>query len=145
MCICGSFSLRRSSGSKDERVQIGFSAIQMALHHPTGLAEQISLLDNLSRGRIILGIGRGTAFNFYEYRAYGVPFEEAQKRLIESELILISAWTNTSTFSHQGRHFQLEMSPLRPRVFSKPHPPVIRALATKKQCWKWRGRDAPLC
>ena len=37
-----------------------------------------ALLDNISNGRIILGIGRGTAYNFYEYRSYGIPFAEAQ-------------------------------------------------------------------
>ncbi|SVA46922.1 uncharacterized protein METZ01_LOCUS99776, partial [marine metagenome] len=33
----------------------------------------------------------GTAYNFYEYRAYGVPFAEAQDRLLESEKILVAA------------------------------------------------------
>ena len=114
------------------RIRIGFSAIQMALHHPTRLAEQISLLDNLSRGRVTVGIGRGTAFNFYEYRAYGVPFSEAQDRLAESEKILTSSWTTKSFFKHKGKHFDLEMPPIRPAVYTTPHPPLIRALATEE-------------
>ena len=114
------------------KIGIGFSAVQMALHHPTRLAEQISLLDNLSKGRITLGIGRGTAFNFYEYRAYGIPFKQAQDRLLESEEILTSSWTNKTTYRHKGKHFNLEMPQLRPAVYTKPHPPLIRALATEE-------------
>ena len=117
---------------RTSRIGIGFSAIQMALHHPTRLAEQISLLDNLSRGRVTLGIGRGTAFNFYEYRAYGIPFNEAQDRLLESEEILTSSWANKTVYAYKGKHFRLEMPQLRPAVYTKPHPPLIRALATEE-------------
>ena len=117
---------------RTSRIGIGFSAIQMALHHPTRLAEQISLLDNLSRGRVTLGIGRGTAFNFYEYRAYGIPFNEAQERLLESEKILTSSRTNKTIYRYRGKHFHLEMPQLRPAVYTKPHPPLIRALATEE-------------
>ena len=116
--------------ARTKTVQIGFAAVQMALHHPTRLAEQVSLLDNLSRGRMILGIGRGTAFNFYEYRAYGIPFSEAQGRLIESEEILIKAWT-TENYKHEGKHFNIEIPTLRPQVYTKPHPQMIRAVATE--------------
>src|ERR1700690_4327558 len=41
---------------------IGFAVAQMALHHPVRMAEQIALLDNLCKGRLIVGLGRGTAY-----------------------------------------------------------------------------------
>lgn len=116
--------------ARTRTAKIGFAAVQMALHHPVRLAEQVSLLDNLSRGRIILGIGRGTAFNFYEYRSYGIPFAEAQSRLLESEEILVKAWT-TDNYRHTGDHFDVEVPILRPRVYTRPHPPMIRAVATE--------------
>ena len=46
--------------ARTNRVTVGFAAIQAALHHPVRLAEQIALLDNLSKGRIIVGTARGT-------------------------------------------------------------------------------------
>lgn len=116
--------------ARTNTVQIGFAAVQMALHHPIRLAEQVSLLDNLSKGRIILGIGRGTAYNFYEYRSYGIPFSEAQSRLLEAEKIIVKAWT-TENYRYTGNHFDIDLPVLRPRVFSKPHPPMIRAVATE--------------
>ena len=59
--------------AKTKRVRIGFAVVEMALHHPVRLAAQTALLDNLSNGRIIVGTGRGSAFNEYEYIGFGVP------------------------------------------------------------------------
>lgn len=130
--------------ARTRRVRIGFSAVQMALHHPVRLAEQIALLDNLSRGRATLGIGRGTAYNFYEYRAYGVPFAEAQGRLEESEQILPKAWTS-ERFRHKGDFFDIDLAaPLRPRVYQRPHPPMIRAVATERSMMEMGRRGRPV-
>ena len=54
--------------ARTNKIKIGFAVAQMALHHPTRFAEQIALVDNISRGRMIVGVGRGTAYNFYEFR-----------------------------------------------------------------------------
>ena len=55
-----------------KRIKIGFAVIEMAFHHPVSLAVQTALLDNLSKGRLIVGTGRGSAFNQYEYIGFGV-------------------------------------------------------------------------
>ena len=62
------------------RIKIGFAVAQVSLHHPIRLAEQISLLDNITKGRIIAGLGRGTAYNIYDYQGYGVPAATARDR-----------------------------------------------------------------
>ena len=129
--------------ARTRHVKIGFAAVQMALHHPVRLAEQIALLDNISSGRIILGIGRGTAYNFYEYRSYGIPFAEAQGRLVESEEILSNAWT-TENYRHKGEFFDIDLPVLRPKVFQSPHPPVIRAVATEGSMVEMAKQGRPL-
>jgi alkanesulfonate monooxygenase SsuD/methylene tetrahydromethanopterin reductase-like flavin-dependent oxidoreductase (luciferase family) len=45
--------------SATKRIKVGFAVAQVSLHHPMRLAEQMSLLDNLSGGRVIVGLGRG--------------------------------------------------------------------------------------
>ena len=75
--------------AKTQNIKIGFGALQGAFYHPVKLAEQISLLDNLSKGRLIVGIGRGSAFNYFEYRGFGIDPKEAQDRLLELENNLI--------------------------------------------------------
>src|SRR5216683_1849164 len=54
------------------RSTIGFAVIQTSLHHPIRLAEQLALIDNLTKGRLIVGLGRGTAYNIYDYQGFRV-------------------------------------------------------------------------
>src|SRR5437773_9753045 len=49
-----------SLAARTSRVRIGFAVIEIALHHPVRLAIQLAVLDNLSRGRLEVGIGRGS-------------------------------------------------------------------------------------
>ena len=104
---------------------LGFAVIQTALHHPIRLAEQMALLDHLMKGRLIVGLGRGSSFNIYDYQGFGIDHHEAQARLDEAEAIMLKAWTE-GEFAHDGRFWQLQVPMLRPRPYAKPHPPVIR-------------------
>ena len=113
-----------------ERIRIGFAVAQMSLHHPIRMAEQMALIDNVSRGRLLVGLGRGTAYNIYDYQGYGIDPAEAHERLLEAEDIMIKAWT-TERYEHRGKYWQLRLPLLRPRPFTKPHPPIIRACASE--------------
>jgi alkanesulfonate monooxygenase SsuD/methylene tetrahydromethanopterin reductase-like flavin-dependent oxidoreductase (luciferase family) len=106
------------------RAKLGFAVAQMSLHHPVRMAEQLALIDNISKGRLIIGLGRGTAYNIYDYQGYGIDPEEAQARLEEAETILFRAWTG-EPFDHLGRFWTLKVPRLRPHPYT-PTPPVIR-------------------
>lgn len=112
------------------RAKIGFAVAQMALHHPTRFAEQAALIDHLSNGRLILGLGRGTAYNIYDYQGYGIDPAEAQERFEEAEGFMRKAWAG-GPVDHQGKHFKFKLPALRPAPRTKPHPPIIRAAATE--------------
>ena len=112
--------------ARTTKIKIGFAVAQMALHHPIRFAEQIALVDNISKGRMVVGVGRGTAYNFYEFRGFGIDPNEARDMLLEVEDILVKSWT-TNNYKHDGKYWQLELPVLRPQVFQKPHPPMIRA------------------
>lgn len=109
-----------------KNIKIGFAVAQMSLHHPIRMAEQLSLIDNISKGRLIVGLGRGTAYNIYDYRGYGIEPEEAQERLLEAEELMVKAWT-LENLEHRGKYWNLWLPMLRPRPYSKPHPFMIRA------------------
>jgi len=106
--------------------KIGFAVVQTALHHPIRLAEQLAFLDNVTKGRLIVGLGRGSSYNIYDYQGFGIDHQEAQERLEESEKILLQAWTG-GPFTHNGKYWRLEVPMLRPRPYTKPHPALIRA------------------
>jgi len=104
---------------------LGFAVIQTALHHPVRLAEQMALLDQLMKGKLIVGLGRGSSYNIYDYQGFGIDHHEAQARLDEAEAIIVKAWTGEE-FTHDGRFWQVQVPMLRPRPYTVPHPPVIR-------------------
>jgi alkanesulfonate monooxygenase SsuD/methylene tetrahydromethanopterin reductase-like flavin-dependent oxidoreductase (luciferase family) len=106
--------------------KIGFAVVQTALHHPIRLAEQIAILDNITKGRLIVGLGRGSSYNIYDYQGFGIDYREAQARLDEAEEIIVKAWTREE-FEHHGRYWDLNVPMLRPRPYTKPQPPLIRA------------------
>ncbi|HVC51086.1 MAG TPA: LLM class flavin-dependent oxidoreductase [Stellaceae bacterium] len=104
---------------------LGFAVIQTALHHPIRLAEQMAVLDHLLKGRLIVGLGRGSSYNIYDYQGFGIDHLEAQDRLDEAEAIMLKAWSG-EPFEHRGRFWQLSVPMLRPLSHTRPHPPVVR-------------------
>jgi len=111
---------------KTQRVLLGLGVVEMALHNPVQLAIQTALLDNLSRGRLVVGTGRGSNYNAYEYTGFGTNVEEGIKRLPEAEDLLIKAWT-TEALDYHGDYWQVTFPAVRPRPYQKPHPPLARA------------------
>ena len=108
-----------------KRSALGFAVLQTSLHHPIRLAEQLAVLDNLTKGKLIVGLGRGSSYNIYDYQGFGIDHHEAQARLDEAEAIIVRAWTE-GPFRHHGNFWQLDVPILRPRPYTRPHPPLIR-------------------
>lgn len=112
------------------RARIGFAVAQMALHHPIRFAEQMALIDHMSHGRLVVGLGRGTAYNIYDYQGFGIDPAEAQARFEEAETLMIEAWQGRAV-RHKGRYFDVRLPQLRPAPRTRPHPPIIRAAASE--------------
>lgn len=119
-------SFAAALASSTKQIGIGFAVAQMSLHHPIRFAEQMAIIDNISKGRLVVGLGRGTAYNIYDYQGYGIDPAEAYERLIEAEEIMIKAWT-TENLRHEGKYWNIRLPMLRPRPYTKPHPFIIRA------------------
>ena len=113
------------------RIRLGYAVAQTSLHHPIRLAEQFSLIDNISKGRLIIGLGRGTTYNVYEYQGYGIDAAEAKPRFEEAVDIMTKAWSSDTGFRHSGKFWTLDVPVLRPRPYTKPHPTTIYAVATE--------------
>jgi len=124
------------------RSTLGFAVLQTSLHHPIRLAEQLALIDNLSKGRLIVGLGRGTAYNIYDYQGFGIAHEEAQARLDEAEAIIRQAWRG-EPFRHDGRFWQLKVPMLRPLPYTKPHPPIIRGASSEASLIEFARQGRP--
>ena len=111
---------------KTKRVQIGLGIIEMALHNPVQLAIATSLVDNLSKGRLIVGTGRGSNYNAFEYVGFGTTVAAGRDSLEEAEDLLVKAWT-TEGLDFHGKHWNVTFPAVRPRPYQKPHPRMARA------------------
>lgn len=109
------------------RIRIGFAVLQMPFHHPVRLAVQLALLDNLSNGRIDVGIGKGTVYNEYEFVGHGLRSDDSRERMAEALEILERAWRETPLV-YQGKYFNLRVPELRPRPIQQPGPPLWRSV-----------------
>lgn len=99
---------------RTERIRIGFAVVQLPFHHPVQLAVQLALLDNLSKGRIDVGVGKGTVYNEYEFVGHGLRSDDSRARMEEAIGVIERLWRG-GPVSHDGRYFQLQVPELRPR------------------------------
>jgi alkanesulfonate monooxygenase SsuD/methylene tetrahydromethanopterin reductase-like flavin-dependent oxidoreductase (luciferase family) len=109
------------------RIRIGFAVIQMPFHHPIRLAVQLALLDNLSKGRIDVGLGKGSVYNEYEFLGHGLRSNDNRARMTEAIEILERAWRE-SPLVYEGKYFNLKVPQLRPRPVQQPGPPIWRSV-----------------
>ncbi|MFE3026520.1 LLM class flavin-dependent oxidoreductase [Nocardia tengchongensis] len=92
-------------------IQLGTAATILPWHDPVRVAEQIAVLDVLSGGRVILGIGRGLGKT--EFEGLRIPMEESRERFLESADIVLKA-LDTGVLAYDGKHFQQPERSLRP-------------------------------
>ena len=107
-----------------KRVKLGPCVAPIPLRNPAMLAKTIATLDNLSKGRFILGAGAGWFAE--EFQGYGVPWDSFPVRIAkmrEGITVMKKLWIEAST-SHQGRYYRLKDAALWPKPVQKPHPPI---------------------
>jgi alkanesulfonate monooxygenase SsuD/methylene tetrahydromethanopterin reductase-like flavin-dependent oxidoreductase (luciferase family) len=129
--------------ARTSRIRIGFAVIQLALRHPIRLAIELALLDNLSGGRVDVGVGHGTNYNEYEFMGYGLRSDDSRERMEETLEVMIRAWTE-APLQHRGKYFQLSLPELRPRPLQRPYPPVWRAVSSGSSVRECGKLGAPL-
>jgi len=107
-------------------IKLGSLVTNASLRHPSLLAKITSSLDNISHGRVILGIGTGDRLSKQELTSFGYRYEsldERVTRLRETIQILKGLW-NSDDFSFSGRCFRISHASLEPKPTQHPHPPI---------------------
>jgi probable F420-dependent oxidoreductase len=105
-----------------ERVALGTGVVLAPLHDPLRLAEDAAVVDQLSGGRLVLGLGAG--WREEEFRMFGVPIAERGIRTEETVEILRRAWTGRR-FSFQGRAYRYDAVRVTPPPARKGGPPIL--------------------
>jgi alkanesulfonate monooxygenase SsuD/methylene tetrahydromethanopterin reductase-like flavin-dependent oxidoreductase (luciferase family) len=120
-CIC-------ALAARTSTLRLGTNVTPVTFRHPAALSKIVLTADQISGGRIDLGLGIGSME--HEHRALGIPFPPTAERfdLLEEQLeILVGLWTEDD-FSYQGRHYRLEGATVRPRPVAGTVPIVLGGL-----------------
>ena len=107
--------------ARTSKLRVGTAVLQLNVHHPLTLAEEISVIDNISRGRLTVGVGL-TSFP-ETMRAFGADPKGIVSRFEEIISILRMAASGCA-FSHQGKHFQFENVRVTPVPYTPGGPPI---------------------
>lgn len=110
--------------AKTERVAVGTAVLLLPLYHPVHVAEEAAVVDLISNGRLILGVGLG--YQEQDFQAFGVPMNERVSRFEEGVEILRGAWSQDD-FNYSGRRYQIENLSLVPKPVQQPAPIWIGA------------------
>lgn len=109
-------------------IRLGTMVTSATFRHPGPLAISVAQVDEMSCGRVDLGIGAG--WFEHEHTSYAIPFPplgERFERLTEQLEILTGLWSTPvgQTFDHTGTHYTVTDSPALPKPAQQPGPPII--------------------
>lgn len=95
-----------------KRIKLATGAVILPWNDPLRVAEKIALLDHLSAGRTLFGIGRG--LSRLEYGGFGIPMEESRQRFDEAAPMILEA-LETGFIEGDGPHYRQPRTEIRPR------------------------------
>lgn len=122
---CGSPAVTLAAvAARTERIRLGTAVVVLPLNHPVRVAEDYAFLDNLSGGRVDVGVGRG--YQPGEFDGYDVDQGASRAMFAESLDVIHRAWTE-DRFSYDGEFYRVRDLCVRPRPVQQPHPPLWMA------------------
>ena len=112
---------------RTERMKIGIAVQVLPLCHPLRLAEEAATVDQISKGRLIFGVGRSGVVSTYD--AYQVPYDESRERFAEILDIVKAAWSQPR-FSYDGKFHSFTDVACTPHPYQGKLPPIRVAAST---------------
>jgi alkanesulfonate monooxygenase SsuD/methylene tetrahydromethanopterin reductase-like flavin-dependent oxidoreductase (luciferase family) len=103
------------------KIKIGSGIVILPLYDPVHVAEHGAVLDVISAGRLILGVGQG--YRPEEFDGFRVPLTSRPGRLREGVEVIRALWTRPSV-TYAGKHYRLRDVTLLPQPIQKPSPPI---------------------
>jgi alkanesulfonate monooxygenase SsuD/methylene tetrahydromethanopterin reductase-like flavin-dependent oxidoreductase (luciferase family) len=122
-------------------MRLNFGLVLLSLHKPLDIAEQIAVIDVMSGGKVIFGVGLG--YRDVEFLAFGTTQHDRVRRFEENLAAIKRLWTE-DTVDMAGSHFVLKGASAPTRPVQKPYPPIwiganadpaIRRAARLGDCW----------
>ena len=106
---------------RTKRLRFGPMVYTLSLHHPLRVLEEACMLDQMSNGRLELGVGRGVSP--LESAFYGVDPKQSRDVYVEVLEVLLKGF-QSKTIDHDGKLYQFKATPVVIAPFQRPHPPL---------------------
>jgi len=128
---------------KTKRISLGTLVTPLGLRHPGMLAKMLSTLDNLSGGRVVLGVGAG--WSQVEFKGYSEWLEKLDRvdKTSEALDVILKLWTEPKV-THFGKFYKLEDAVLEPKPIQKPYPRLLFGSQGRKML-NMTGRYGNIC
>jgi alkanesulfonate monooxygenase SsuD/methylene tetrahydromethanopterin reductase-like flavin-dependent oxidoreductase (luciferase family) len=121
LCMAPSQSVfLAAAAQRTERILLGALVYLLPFYHPVRLIEEISMLDNLTGGRLQVGVGKG--ISPLEHTFWGHGPDEGWDRFEETLAILVAGLTS-DTLTYEGRFYQFDRLPMELAPKQRPYPP----------------------
>jgi alkanesulfonate monooxygenase SsuD/methylene tetrahydromethanopterin reductase-like flavin-dependent oxidoreductase (luciferase family) len=121
--------LAAAIAARTQRMKIGIAVSLLPLANPVHLAEEAATVDHISKGRLILGVGRSSFLDAYQ--GYNVSYRESRRRFFECLEILTKAWGD-EPFSYKGEFNAFHNVNVVPKPYQRPHPAVRVACESRE-------------
>ena len=108
-------------GMRTQRIKVGTCVLLAPLYHPIRLAEDIAVIDQATRGRMVAALGIG--YQPHDFDAFGVPVKQRARRTEECVDILRHAWSGEQ-FSYPSRYHTIEDVRITPPAYQEGGPPI---------------------
>lgn len=115
-----------AAAARTTHIRLGTGVIQLAIHHPFHVVDRMALLDHLTRGRVMLGVGVGGGLPSDLY-VFGVDQPQAQPRFEQSLDLIMRMLTTVEPVTEKTDWYEVREALLQLRPYTYPHFPVAVA------------------
>ena len=116
-----------TAAERTRHIRLGTGVISLPYHHPLMVANRMVLLDHLTRGRAMLGIGPGALVS--DAHMLGIEPTRQREMMDESMGVIMRLFQETEPFTHVSDWFELHDAVLHLRPYQRPHMPIAVAAA----------------
>ena len=116
-----------AAAQRTKRIKLGTGVISLPYHHPLMTAYRMVLLDHMTKGRIMMGVGPGALVT--DAYMLGIDFSTQRPRMDEALGIIISLLTETDPITYEADWFTLREAKLHLRPYTQPYFPIAVAAA----------------
>lgn len=123
--ICSPEVFIATAAERTRHIRLGTGVISLPYHHPYMVANRMVLLDHLTRGRVILGVGPGALAS--DALMLGIPAERQREMMDEALGVIVRLFENTEPLTYKSDWFQLNEAVLQLRPYQQPSIPIAVA------------------